>query len=218
MNGINLIPPAILDARRRRRRIRAWSFATAAYAVILAGSFGAYASGGIHAHDTGRRMAELAARLEQERAELNQLRDRAAEAQREADAARMMAGHPNWSVLLALLAGPLGPDMTLDACELAPIDPPPAAAVAQGQAPAPPPPKTPAGPGAYRVTVTGLARTQSQVTAYTLALERLGGDDRRLFDHVTLVEAKGRRVGSTDAVAFRIEGALNARPARRSTP
>ncbi|MCC6679091.1 MAG: hypothetical protein IT436_18355 [Phycisphaerales bacterium] len=211
MNGINLIPPAILVLRRRRRRIRLWSVATAGYSLALAGAYGAFASGRADAIDARQRIAELAAQVERERADLVVIRDRAVEAHREADAARMMASHPDWSVLLALLASPLTPDMTIDSCELTRVEP----------APPPAAPTTPAGPAprapgptadVYRVILTGMARTQSQVTSYALDLERLGADEARLFDTVTLVEAKGRRIGSTDIVAFRIECGLVARP------
>lgn len=210
MNGINLIPGSILEQRRRRRRIQIWSGATAGYAALLVGSYGAFATAAADAAGTRQQIANLAAQVERERAGLADLRVQAAEAMREADAARLMAGHPDWSVLLALLAGPLGPDMTLESCELARIEPPradPAAAPAPG-APAPRPPAP--GPDSFRVSLSGLARTQSQVTTYALDLERLGGEDGKLFKTVTLVEAKGRRISTTDVVAFRIECVLAA--------
>lgn len=214
MNGINLIPPSMLEQRRRRRRIRIWSVATTGYALALAGSYGAFASGRADAVDARQRIAELAAQVGRERADLVAIRERALEAHREADAARMMASHPDWSVLLALLASPLTPDMTLDSCELTRVEPPPPPpSPAAGPAPRP----SGTAPVGYRVTLTGMARTQSQVTNYALDLERLGADEARLFDAVTLVEAKGRRIGSTDVVAFRIECGLAARrpaPAR----
>lgn len=214
MNGINLIPPAILDARRRRRRIRLWSFATAGYAIVLTGSLGAYATGRADTADTAVRLAALSQGIERGRTDLRQLRERAVEAQREADAARMMAGHPDWSVLLALLAAPLTPDMTLDSCELARTDPPAPTTPAPATPAATAAPRPAAMPTGYRVTLTGLARTQSQVTGYALELERLGVDGRNLFENVALLEAKGRRVGSTEVVAFRIECLMTARASR----
>lgn len=204
MNGINLIPAAVLERRRRGRRIRVWSGVTAVYGALVAGSYGAFATAG-RLQNTHHRVAELARLVEQERAELTSLRDRAAEAMREADAARMMASHPDWSVLLTLLARPLTADMALESCELSRIEPPRADT---GPAGAPPPrPATP-GPDSFRLSLTGLARTQSQVTGYVLELERLGGEGPRLFQSVTLVEAKGRRISTTDVVSFRVECVL----------
>lgn len=215
MNGINLIPPSILEIRGRRRRLRIWSFATAGYALVLAGSYGAFASGHASSADTRRRITELTGQIEQERAGLATIRDRAAEAHREADAARMMAGHPDWSVLLALLASPLSADMSLETCQLSRVDQPAPPPPAAGAPPAPKPASAP--PQAYTVSLTGLARTQSQVTTYALTLERLGDDQARLFETVTLVEAKGRRIGSADVVSFRIECRLAARAAAPSS-
>lgn len=218
MNGINLIPPHTLVLRRRRKRIRAWSAATGIYAAVLGGAYGALASGTADATGLDRRIAEIAQTTQAERAELEVMRQKASEAEREADAARMMGNHPDWSVLLGLLAKPLTAEMSLHTCEVARVEKTPAAA-----APSPAPPlaapqtaattPTAATPrtDAFKVTIAGLARTQAAVTDYVLELERLTAGDQRLFDPpVMIAEAKGRRIGSTDVVAFRIECTLSA--------
>lgn len=227
MNGINLVPLPIRVARRRRRRVRLWSAATGVYTVVLLGSLGAFASSGRSGEEfAARSVAEATAHLQTERADLEVRRQKAAEAEREAEAAHMMGNHPDWSVLLGMLAKHLAPEMTIESCELAAIEPTPAAPKTPGVPPAPPAPAPAApakpDPGAmadsYKVTVAGLARTQSLVTDYALKLEDIRAGDEKLFEHVAIVEAKGRRIGATDVVAFKVECVLNervAQPGRR---
>jgi hypothetical protein len=108
------------------------------------------------------------------------------------EAKRAVANHPDWSILMMLVARELGEDIVLSHCVLAP----------QGD---PPGPGTARRPTPYLWQMAGYGRTIGAASRFALALERMG-----LFDHVRLVKTNRQKFLEATAYAFQIECVLGA--------
>jgi Tfp pilus assembly protein PilN len=213
MQTINLIPAKYRDARRRQKRARAWFTICGGYAVILAVAYVGVATA---LGDGGNGAADLA-KTRQQTDELNraagmlkiQLRD----AQSKLGVARTVGDQPDWSLLLAVLgkvtdehrnrASPI--PIVLRGCHLesspdASGRPAPAANAKASTQP------SPITPTKISLTVSGLGRSQSDVTQFVLRLEKLG-----LFDRVDLAQSAREPIGTTEATGFRIECTMHSR-------
>lgn len=105
--------------------------------------------------------------------------------------------HPDWSLLLGLLAKNVGDNLVLRACELEEVT------VRQAGSSTAIPIANP-GPssneGKYRLAIRGLGQSQAAVAEFTLRLERIG-----LFDEVKLVDTSLEPFLAQKAIAFRLE-------------
>lgn len=199
--GVNLLPAPRRIARRRRARVRAWSWIGAAYLLAVAGASAAFV---LTTHEGGPRVAdvdEAVARVAARRIEVAALEKELTAATRNWEAARAVGHHPDWSVLLGLLARAREGEVVLERCELR-ADVPSARAQPQP------------GRRQYTLSVDGIARSQRAVPAYVLGLERLG-----VFESVTIIETRSRPpdTGTSapadpavaeDLVAFRVQATL----------
>ena len=189
MQSRNLIPVYRLAARSRRRRLRRWTVAIAAYAAVLVGVYvGARLIWG------GNQTA-LAAELERTAAHVAQTSHTVRTFQKELDAQdlalranKALGNQPDWSLLLATLPVKLGDDLVLRRCEIKPGD---AAAGAAAKADA---------PEAYTLRIAGYGRAMSSVLAFVQSLEALG-----LFDQVRLTRTNSEPFLSGTAIGFQVE-------------
>jgi hypothetical protein len=120
--------------------------------------------------------------------------------------AKFIGRHPDWSVLLDLLARERGPDIVLSRLALQPADRPFEGEPGARGASAPAAPVTGAAPG-YVVRLAGQARTPAAATKFTLRLEKLG-----IFDSVRLVDTRPANVPGRDYVAFQIQCSIGTAP------
>jgi hypothetical protein len=195
VNGVNLIPPARILARKRTTRLRRWASVVPAFASVL---LAIYAGLRTTWHtDTATVQATLvqfdAANRSIEQ-QIAKARAEAAKQQITLKAHRAVGEQPNWGVLLYIIAGRLGENTVLNNCSLEPMLEP-------GK------PDQGARPARFRVTLTGMGRDQEAVSAFVLALEREA--DPRLFDHVRLLESRRAPFAGKDAVIYRIECLLS---------
>jgi hypothetical protein len=196
--GVNLIPAARRDIKRRRCRVRFWAKMCVMYAALWLGAFAV--SDLVAAGD------DRALRLERDQTLLDvdaankaiaSMRDRIGAGRSRLQASLEVGEQPDWSLLLALLSSTLGDEAVLRSVRLGvptdALDKKPAAAAAAE---------------ARRVTLdlVGFAQTQKVVTELVLRLEQTP-----LFERVRLIDTRREPFRSGTAVGFRIECVLGAR-------
>jgi len=199
----NLMPSYRRESARRRRLLKVWAVAVAVYAAAL---LGATLLGrtvwGVDTTGLALRRQATRLRIEEARRRIQGAEARLAEARRTLQANRCIAGHPDWSLLLALLSQPLGEGAVLRRCTLAPAQ---AEGTARGPAPTAPTDDRPTG---WRLQINGFARTVTEASTYALALEKTG-----LFSEVRLLKTVRRPFLAGEATHFEIEAALGTLPA-----
>lgn len=200
--GVNLLPSARVAAIRRRGCIKAWSVGCGVYTLGLAVWCVVLSAGS----GWGSLKAELEtahAAVQERSREVAASRAELESARRAWEAAQAVGVHPDWSVLLGLLANTRGDEVVLSNCELQPAsaaEKVPAAGPARVGGPV-------AAPG-YTLEVHGVALSQRAVSSYVLVLESLD-----VFETVTLLEAKraaaaGALRPGMDVVSFKLRCSL----------
>lgn len=189
MRGVNLLPVERIEQRRRGRRARRWLVGCAGYGAAVGAAWGvlSFATAG----DEAAQAAELAAtqaRADEDRLDAARVRARLGDTLASLASARAVGGQPDWSLLFAVVAEPLGDEAVLQRCRLEPA------------------------PGGYRLYLAGLGRSHAGVLGYARALEQTG-----LFASVALLETRQEPYQTGQAVAFSIEAVLTGRP-EGSTP
>ena len=191
MTFANLMPRHRLIATRRRARLRAWTAGLTAYGAVLvvgyvvAGRFASAAAGDVprmvEDARSQARTGELASK--KLRAEVSTLSTRL-------NAARAISQHPDWSVLLGVIAGLRGEDLVLSTIDLSPAAPPPKA--------------SPGRPAMYSLLLAGVSRNHASVTAFVLRLESTG-----LFESVMLTDTRAAESDGEARVSFQLRCTLN---------
>ena len=189
VQAVNLLSPARLAARHRRRRIRSWVVGVGMYAALLVAIWmGARVLTGGAGQTLASQIDRTERRITQSKQRMAALQPKLAEARTTLAASRAVGEQPDWSLLLGLLSKLLDERTVLTNCRLEPLDDAP---------------RTAEGP--YRLHISGMGRTQVAVSAYMLRLEESG-----LFDKVTLVDTQTEPFRQGEAVGFRIECRLGA--------
>ncbi len=187
MIAVNLIPAARREAQARRRRLRLWGVGLGAYAgvlllvhVLLFGQF---------AHPDGQRLETQRQRIEAARASAGRLaqaaREELADAQRQLQFVQSVGRQPDWGRLLEIVSGNLGEGLVLESCGLRRGGKSEKAADAEQ---------------AIQLALSGLAKAQSDVSAYILRLE-----ETKLFDRVRLIRTSAQTFENEKVVAFELE-------------
>ncbi len=200
MIGVNLIPPAILEAHRRARRIRLWIVAVA----LTAGAAALPVLWQVRQH---ARVAELttlkqarAAETAAVRAELSAAAQSLADLNDRIERADALRTKRSWAGLLSLLAQCLPQEVWLTS--VATDAPPPAAA---GRRTSPTPsgkqdqPKVVVLDGAGRATLAGYAVGHEQLYDFMARLKAA-----QAFDRIDLVKADKEEVLWSRAVRFEL--------------
>lgn len=205
IRGVNLLPLARRRAARRRLRTRLWAAVGAAWAGTIIAVYIPFAA-------TKQRedaaieggMAQVSQRIDSATKILAALRSQNLAAVTTLTAARAVADHPDWGVLLDMLGRTRGEGIVLERVELTPVSP----SSARAQAPA-----DPAVPhsGGLAIGIEGAGESPSAVTEFTLKLERSG-----LFDRVTLLETKARSLRGSDRTSFKLQCTIG--PAEPGSP
>lgn len=178
MNRHNLLSTARQSVKRRRRATRRWVLINSAYlAVLLAG-------GGAYAWSALERAAPTAAAADVAKltTTLTAVRQQSAAVNANLKSVLEITDRPDWSTLLALLAEALGDHVVLTLID-APMPNVGAAALAEPS----------------RIALTGVARSQADVTQFVLRLEAL-----KLFTRVRLAHTSAQTLRGTDSVEFQV--------------
>lgn len=198
--AVDFIPPRVRAHRRSRARVRAWCGVVAALAAVLSVSFGVLLA---HGDDTsagvGEELLRVKGKLEREAREHAAINERIAGAEAGIALSRAIGRHPDWSVLLDLLALERGEDVVLSRVSVRPVE-------VAASAPGPASLAKAVRADAYRVRIAGQARTQAAATSFPVRLEEM-----KLFDSVGAVETRPIVVRGKPYVGFEVECAIGQR-------
>ncbi len=195
MQSRNFIPSHRHEAARRRRRLNAWIGSVAVYAAALVAAYVmAVCAWGVDAGALDQRRQAVAHRVEEIRRRIEQTQADLAEARRTLRANETIAGHPDWSLLLMLLARHMSDGVVLRQCRLAPPE--------ADDAPA-----ADATAGGWRLEMAGYGREVTAVSQFALALEETG-----LFNEVRLLKTVRQPFLAGQATHFQIRCDLGRRP------
>ena len=195
MQSRNFIPSHRREAARRRRRLKAWIGAVAVYAAALVAVYVvAVCAWGVDAGTLDERRQAVATRVEEIRGDIERTQADLADARRTLRANEAIGGHPDWSLLLMLLARHMNDGVVLRQCRLAPPE--------ADDAPA-----ADATAGGWRLQLAGYGREVTAVSQFALALEQTG-----LFDEVRLLKTVRQPFLAGQATHFQIRCDLGTRP------
>lgn len=196
MNNANLLPLTRQLHRARGQRIRAWSIALGAVAVLSAATYAGCAFVFADSNTpTAADFSSASRELSQLNGEANRLKVQLAGVQREVYSARSLSEQPDLSLLLGLVSRTADERIILSRCELTESQPAEQGTEAES-----------ANIGAAVLRLDGFGKTQTAVAAFVLQLETTG-----VFDRVRLLQSHSQPVLGTDAAAFRIECAMQPR-------
>src|SRR5579884_4102429 len=170
MRDVNLIPAPRRDAKRRRRLMRRCAAWCAAYAVaVAAASVASLALWPGPTEQDHKNLEQARHQIQQKQHAVAAAHARLAAAKLTLDAERRVAGQPDWSILLVLLADKAGDQIVLKGCKFQPV----------------PGDVKLASTGGTTVTIetNGVGRSQLSVSQFVLRLEKCG-----LFSKVALVD------------------------------
>lgn len=206
MSAIDLTPVSMARTLGGRRRARTWSMGLSAYAVVIAGALGVVIATAPRSDGVRTKVVRVQAEVDGARRDLAVVSGEMTRLQRELDAARAVGDHPDWSIVLGLVAGvKQGREVVLEHALLSPVFPATQAPVTgakrrQTQAKA----QDPAVPIGYQIVLSGLAKTELDASKFALGLEQVGA-----FDRVTLVSTRARPIDEATFTAFEIRIDLN---------
>lgn len=202
MVRVDLIPVSRRLARQRRVRVRIWGSGVTVYTlalvVVYAMAHSVWSPGDARADE---QYVEASLRLERAKKQVGLELADLGELQRQWVAIRTVGSQPDWSVLLARIAGDLGEQALLTSVTLSPSDRGALKAAATSRKKDPKASDPPVvGEERYLLSMTGLALSQHAVHGYVDHLEKLG-----VFDRVSLIETRRVMAMGKDAVQFSVE-------------
>lgn len=200
MIAVNFIPSHRLQAKRRRVCLRRWTVFCIAHAlhliiVVLCARF--IMMGGSNTVQAA--LSQITQEIAESQNAVTATNLKLAEARQTLAANRAVAQHPDWSLLLVLLADTLGDQVVLRNCQIDPKAPKQSAAGEQQTATAPAKPTN-----EYVLQLSGLGRSQEVVSQFVLRLEQTG-----LFDRVALVNTVREPFLNGQAFGFSVECKLS---------
>ena len=191
MHGVNLIPAPRRHAKQRLARIRWVAAACAVYCVLLLGGYGfAYVAWGADVDAVQGDLQTVNGAIKKDERALTSVRAELKTVESTLAANRAVGSQPDWSVLLALLAKRTGENVVLNSCELD-------RAASEDEKPDH---TVPAAQASYRLAISGIAKSQMNVSQFVLRLEKT-----QLFDQVTLLDTTRQSVADRQVVAFNLD-------------
>lgn len=213
MRAINLIPAPRRAAKRRREHLRYCAAGCAAWAILsVAAVFLAPVVWGAGDPGDSERLARFNAEIEQTEHTIAGIRVDLLAAEAKLRGNRAIADQPDWSVLLAVLGEMIGGDVVLKNCYIRPVNP---NRDGHGTNLRRIEPRTPSERATAKTTEAapfileagGIAKDYTAANQFVLRLEHTG-----LFAKVTLLDTGREAFFDKDAIAFRIECAMNQAP------
>ena len=194
---VNLMPARKREAKARKVHLAKWGTTLAVYgAMLVLGSFLCrhYADADLGEVESQIRKASVETGVNARVAQ--GLVEELARSRQKLDTALAVGQQPDWGSLLDLVAKDLGDNLVLEMCRLQRFRGAERAPAAGAPAPGPQ-----EGLGEqFLLNVSGLARSQSDVSACMLRLEQTG-----LFDRVKLIQTNRHTFLSNNVVGFDLE-------------
>ena len=218
MKSFNLIPAARRAAKVRKVHLRRCTIGCAVWGVLsLAAAGAAHAIWRGGDADGDDKLARVDREMQQTERAIAAVRAQLSAAQATLRANQNIVNQPDWSILLALLGKTVvaerpGEETVLKSCNVRPANMTrggayrpdtrrPAAQPSGANAAAP------AEPVQYVLEASGMARSHAAANQFVLRLEATG-----LFSRVTLLDTAREPFLDKDAIAFRVECALDQTP------
>jgi Tfp pilus assembly protein PilN len=199
VNSVNLIPARRLAAKEASRRTRQWIGGATAYLVLLIGvAVVLRGPGRSDASEISARLAAVGTRIEKTEREIQATRSRILAEERLLAAGKMVGDHPDWSLLLDVLAVHRGGAIVLDSIAVIPTNADGSAQQSTALAVSPV-------NEAYLIRILGVGDDQGAVTAFALALQNTG-----VFERVNLIRSAASEATGPSRTSFTIECSLNA--------
>lgn len=199
MNDFNLLPSKHVRAQARRRRTLNWIVGAGVYVtVVTIGAVATYAGSGPSRAAAQRERQEIERNIEKGKSEIAQLNKQLSDARHRLRTSVEVSKHPDWSILLKVLADLRDPSMLLDRVELSKVTTEAAAKPAPGKKTSSPVTST-----RFVLKLSGLASNLESVPAFVLRLEKIG-----LFASVKLVESRISDLNGRSVAMFRVECTL----------
>ena len=202
---VNLIPAARRQAKACRTRLRKWAVGLAVYvAAAVAGYVACFALADKSGQSLDGQIVNARSGIRGSGRAVLALRRRIADAEKQLAIARDVGRHPDWSLLLAMLAERLGDDVVLENCLLEPVkEVRPETKTPDEKQADPNLVEAPKRARRFCLKLNGFAKSQTAVSLFVLRLEKTG-----LFERVRLIKAHRRKFLKGDAFMFRVECAL----------
>lgn len=174
---LNLLPPERVRTLHLRVRIRAWMLACVGYALVLGGVWLWMHASAPSPASGADRIAEVETSLAALERDLRDLQRSSSDAADRLATANAVEGHPDWSLLLDLLARSRRDEIAIERITLTP----------RGGAGSRPPDRGALRRGPWSLTLAGLGVSQRAVSDFALRLE-----DSGIFASVAIVEIRAR--------------------------
>lgn len=193
---VNLIPDSRQEIRVCRNRRKRWVISGSVYGLVLlvgCGFLCIFSDQGDP--EVASEIEEVQVRIESIGDSVAKIRSRLGQYELTLTANRDLIEHPDWGLLLGLLANSLGDSLVLRKCEIKQWTLPGA-----GQSGSSSEDTSSVTNATFQLVANGMGRTQAAVSQLALRLERTG-----LFDDVKLVDTNLEPYFAGKAVAFRLE-------------
>lgn len=181
-HDLNLLPPHRVRALRARARVRAWLLACVGYALAL-GCVWMWVHVSAPSPASGAdRLIEIEANLAAVERDLRDLQRSSTEVVERLATSNAVEGHPDWSLLLELIARSKREEVAIERITL----------TTRGGAVTRPTDRAILRRGPWTLTLAGLGASQRAVSDFALRLE-----DSGVFASVAIVEIRARGVSGT---------------------
>jgi Tfp pilus assembly PilM family ATPase/Tfp pilus assembly protein PilN len=195
--SMNFLPASRRHARRRWRRLRLWTVGGLAYMALLAGGYLlALSLWGADPQAYASELDKTRANIQRADLTIQVMKRELQRADLALQAHRAAGNHPDWSLLLTMLAESLNDEVVLKQCELKPV--PTSASPASAGAD-----QSASGDAPYLLKLAGYGRTHAAVSQFVLQLERTGA-----FDLVKLTRTVREPFMSDSAILFQLDCSL----------
>ena len=178
MSSVNLLPAYRVQAAMKRRTMLAWSFAITGYTALLLCACAAFRATWIVEHGASETLVELQAQLAAEQAGIRTVTSANRRSEAVLKAASIASDHPDWSIVLAMLAQSRGDGVKLEQVSMTPVT-----GKSRGM----------------MFKVTGVGATRIEVASFVANLEEQG-----LFDSVVAVETRAKERGESREYSFEL--------------
>lgn len=213
MESLNLLPPRRRTEVRLRHRFHLWTLGSVAYGVVTLGACVVLAAGEpvVDLRET-RELSNLAREKEMFDDLKKQYNDGIIAEKRRKEGADLVADHPDWSILLDLLAERRGDDVAVVGVNVKPEvagardnDAKSKARHAKPKGDMDTKDKAETRPDAYAIRIEGFASTQTAVAEFADRMQRIG-----IFASVTLQNSSTRLLEKRPVVDFIVTCRLEA--------
>ncbi|MBU6413476.1 MAG: PilN domain-containing protein [Planctomycetes bacterium] len=199
MNDFNLLPAKHVRTQAIKRRLWIWVVGAGLYTASIAmGAIATYAGTSPSRAANQRERAEIEATIDSGKKDIAQLNKQLAEARHRLKTTAEVSKHPDWSILLKVLADLRDPTMVLDGVELRKV-----AAEVSAKPTANKRKSTTTAETRFVLKLSGFAQSLESVPSFVLRLEAI-----KLFSSVKLVESRAADLNTKQVALFRVECSL----------